>query len=435
MQRSVSAHTPSDCRHSGRFIPSDNGIGQLFRDYGEKYISVYRPSLLEIKLIRSIRVCKTPALGGRIYECNSCGEKKYVYYSCGNSRCPKCQGIKRIQWQDKIAGTLFKTPYVHMVFTMPHLLNGLARGNSYAVYNCLMRSAWSSLKECCEDEKNLGAIPGAVMVLHTFGSDLKYHVHVHALVSFGGIDHTDQWRWPKRKRKIVPFRQIRGVFRKHFLERLQSIYGQLDSRYNYKDLCDELMKKSWCVHAEPATVNTKVIGEYLGKYICRIGLSKNRFHYDRVNNEVTILFKDYRNKDQQNGHAPKAELKMQPLAAILQIVQHCSPAYFQKCRYYGLHSSACKIKYQNKIPECIKNNPKSIRTLFQILHQMLGLQGLACSHCGAPDFQVTVIAADKKWITSWLNTIPGNKGSPFANSYKPSYISVHHGNEMLFSSL
>ena len=183
-----------------------------------------------------------------------------------------------MQWQDRLSNKILNVPYQHIVFTMPHKLNSLARSNSWKLYNCLIRSAWSSLMSGAKDKRNLGALPGAIMVLHTFGSDLKYHVHVHALVTFGGMLPEGQWVWPKNKRKIVAYRQIRTQFRQDFIERLSGLYGELKTRIPFSELEAELKEKPWCVHAEPPTANTKTIEEYLGKYICRIGLSKNRFH-------------------------------------------------------------------------------------------------------------------------------------------------------------
>ena len=121
MQGEISTHPPSDCRHDLGFTPEDNGLGGLFRDYGEAYIRSYKPGLVEIKLIRSIRVCKTPALGGTVYTCKGCKSKRYIYFSCGNSRCPKCQGIKRIQWQDKIASRLLKCPPISISSSPCHI--------------------------------------------------------------------------------------------------------------------------------------------------------------------------------------------------------------------------------------------------------------------------------------------------------------------------
>ena len=297
----VTRYPSPHCRHNSRFVADDNGIGQLFRDYGEEYINIFNPSRVEIKLIRSIRICKTPHMGGKAYICKGCNHKKYVYFGCGNSRCPKCQGVKRMQWQDKLANKILKSPYQHITFTMPHILNTLARNNPTAIYNILMKSAWKTLKQCCSDSANLGAVPGAIMVLHTFGSDLKYHVHslsrflsgIHSLLTFGGIDSEGGWQWPKRKKKLVPFRQMRKTYRKIFIKSLSKQYSSLQANLPFDIIEKDLLKKQWCVHAEPPTTNTKVIQEYLGRYICRIGLSKKKFLYDQKHQLVTLSFKDY----------------------------------------------------------------------------------------------------------------------------------------------
>ncbi|NND05252.1 MAG: hypothetical protein HKN87_02640 [Saprospiraceae bacterium] len=267
-----------------------------------------------------------------------------MYFGCGNSRCPKCQGIKRLQWQDKLSGKILKCPYQHIVFTLPHRLNGLAKRNPTQIYNSLMRSAWSSLSECALNQRNLGALPGAIMVLHTFGSDLKYHVHVHALVTFGGLSKDGRWCWPRRKNKIVAFRQMRSTFRSHFLKRLAASYNELNTREPLRQLTEDLLAKSWCVHCEPPTTNTQVIQEYLGRYICRIGLGKNRFHYDKIHQQVTLSYKDYRKRSSPTDKVPMATKQLSPLVAIDQIMAHCLPLYFQKCRYYGLHASATYVR-------------------------------------------------------------------------------------------
>lgn len=424
MHGSLQTRQTPHCGHAAQFVDEDNGLGALFREHGERYISVYRPDNTKIKLIRSIRICKTPALGGKRYTCKGCAKESYVYFGCGNSRCPKCQGIKRLQWQDRLSNKILRCPYQHIVFTMPHRLNGLAKRNASCLYNCLMRSAWSSLAKCARDAGNLGALPGAVMVLHTFGSDLKYHVHVHALVTFGGLTKNGLWRWPQRKRKIVPFRQIRAVFRQDFIKRLSNQYEQLNIKEPLADLVRDLMAKSWCVHAEPPTANTKTIQEYLGRYICRIGLSKNRFHYDKVHQQVTLTYKDYRNKPTPDCRSvPTAIKTLEPLVAIDQMMTHCLPPYFQKCRYYGLHATATQQKVSDQLPTKIKNNTHTIRTVFQLISAMLGMEVLACPLCKGTDFQVTTIASDSSWIYTYLR-IPNSRASPHLYPHGSAFCSA-----------
>ena len=156
---------------------TQNDLGRIFRDYGEQYISNYTPDLKKIKLIRAMRVCKSPALGGRAIVCKSCQHHHYVYNSCGHSHCPICQAIKREQWIDKLKNELLNVPYVHMIFTLPHQLHSLARANKSTIYSLIMTTAWKTVKVLAADPKNIGGLPGMISVLHTFGSDLKYHIH------------------------------------------------------------------------------------------------------------------------------------------------------------------------------------------------------------------------------------------------------------------
>ena len=171
------------------------------------------------------------------------------------------------------------------------------------------------------------------------------------------------------------------------------------------------MAKSWCVHAEPPTANMKVIQEYLGSYICRIGLSKNRFHYDSVHKRVTLTFKDYRNKKDTDSTVPMNYKQLPPIVAIDQIMAHCLPPYFQKFRYYGLHASATYRKVSTNLPICIKNNSQTVRTVFPIITAMLGLEDLACDNCNSKVFHKSIIAADRSWKYNWL-PMPHSRGSP-----------------------
>lgn len=317
-----------------------------------------------------------------------------------------------MQWQDKLASKLLKCPYVHITFTLPSEFRSLARRNPTEIYNCLFRSAWSSLKETTAETKNLGATPGAVMVLHTFGSDLKYHIHIHCMVTFGGLNDQGEWKWPIQKKKIVGYRQIRAAFRRHFLERLLSIYPNLLTTQSYEDLKTEVTKKSWCVHAEPPTCNTDRLKEYLGKYICRIGLSKQRFHYDEVNQKVTLSCKDYKKQKSPEVPPPMTTVNISPLVAIAKIMQHCLPRYFQKSRYVGLHSNSRSKSIKEQLPQTIKNNGQTVRTVMQIMRAMLGLEATQCSVCQNDQFTLSGIPRDTDWLHTWLQIPDHTRGSP-----------------------
>lgn len=382
-------------RFNGHPVQNLNSIGQLFRDYGEDYISGYQPSGQQIKLIRAIRVCRTPVLGWHIIRCKDCCNQKYVYNSCGHSQCMICQSIKREQWVDKLKSSLLEVPYVHCVFTLPHQLNGLARANKSEMYSMLLKSSWKAIYKIGQ---TYGATPGMSSVLHTFGSDLKYHIHVHALVTFGGLKESGEWEYPKHKYKLDKFRSICAIFKRTCMESLrkQVKANKLSYHSNIEPLLSEVSKIRWVVHSTRPTMNTSLIENYLGRYINRIAVSSSRMKYIEEQQQVQLIYNDYKNQ-QPGMAAPKLIKILKPLEAIHQILQHVLPGYFQKSRNYGLHHHSTVIK--QAIPPALKRNPMTIRTVFQILHQLLQINPYQCSECGSDNYKIIEFAGDKSWWT------------------------------------
>ena len=378
------------------------------RDFGEAYIKTYTPYREQINLIRAMRICKSPALGGKVIICKQCSKKHYVYFSCGHSHCSICQSIKREQWLDKLRSELYKVPYVHTTFTLPHDLNGLARKNPSMIYGLLMRSAWKTIKQVSKEDANIGALPGMISVLHTFGSDMKYHVHVHCLVTFGGLTEKGEWKYPKRKYKIARYRQLCGVYRSVFLKSLKRLFEkkELDYHLSYEELTKELSKKRWVVHNTRPTIDTKVLEEYLAKYINRVAITNSRLQYAKTQKKVFLIYNDY--KRQKSGEAaPKAMRQLDPLMAIHQIMQHVLPPYFQKSRRYGLHSPATKKRLSEVMPDKIKRNGQTIRTLLEILTQLLKQQPYKCANCQSTEYDIEEIKPDKSWICQYISISNG----------------------------
>ena len=312
-----------------------------------------------------------------------------------------CQSIKREQWVDKLKNRLLKVPYVHTVFTLPHQLNSLARNNDSIIYSLIMKVAWMTIKA-------IGAkadyIPGMTSILHTFGSDLKYHIHVHALVTFGGLSKGGEWCYPKDKHKIDKFRSICAIYKDIFIKNLRCLHksGQLSCHNNFEALISEVEKIRWVVHSTRPTMNTKVIEDYLAKYINRIAVSNKRLNYIKDSEKVVLLHNDYKN--QQAGQvAPKAYKIMDPLVAINQILQHVLPPYFQKSRSYGIHNSSSKTK--DNIPNTLKRNGQTIRTVFEIITELMKLNPYKCEVCGANNHHIDIIKPDKSYILTYI-TIP-----------------------------
>ena len=373
------------------------------RDYGEEYIKQYRPDLNVIKLIRAMRVCKTPALGGRNIHCNKCQHDHYTYFSCGHSHCPICQSIKREQWADKIKKELYATPYVHITFTLPHDLNGLARSNPTVIYGLLMRCSWMTINQLSLNPINIGAKPGMISVLHTFGSDMKYHVHTHNLVTFGGLKE-GAWYYPKLKNKIARYRQMSSTFRFIFLTELKRLYDKNLIKYHqgYNEVIYEVKSKRWVVHNTYPTMDTSIIENYLARYINRIAISNSRITYIKHTQKVRIEYNDYKNQ-KTNQAAPKAYRNLDPLTTINQIMQHVLPPYFQKSRRYGIHASATKRAIKDSIPKAVKRNGKTVRTVLEILTQLLKEIPYRCEVCKSTDHTIIEVKPDKMWIQKYLH--------------------------------
>ena len=394
----------SNCGHGNR-VPPDSTIGALFRDYGEAYIKSYQPNLTTIKLIRSIRVCRTPALGGHKMTCKGCGDVRYQYHSCGNNQCPQCQGVKRKQWEDRLSTKMLAVPYVHTTFTLPHELNGLARRNRKEVYSLLLRSCWKTIEKLCKEEKNVGARPGMTAVLHTWGSDLKYHIHVHCLVTFGGLSAAPKpvWKWPKRKGSLAKYWDMCSTYRKVFLAGLKVLMEKKAVVYHrtYESIEEELGKIRWVVHNTRPTADTKVIEAYLSRYICRIGITNSRLTYDASGKNVQIKYNNY-NAQEKGKPAPKAYRNLAPLVAMQLILQHQVPPYFHRVRHTGLHAGVAYKKIKDQLPSELKRNGKTVRTVIQILKEILKKEPRCCEQCGGFDFEEVSIANDSSYLCQFI---------------------------------
>ena len=385
----------------------------MFRAHGERYIQAYKPHQRAIAFIRSVRLCRTPGLGRIVYTCKGCGEQVTIYKSCGNSQCPVCQSIKREQWADALQGKLLRIPYVHLVFTMPHQLNGLARSNKSAVYSILMRAAWKTVQAQMKDKT---VLPGMTAVLHPFGSDMKYHVHVHALVTFGGLEPSGKWVYPTHRYWIASFRKMCGTFKAISLQLIRKDIAQkkITSQQGNEDLLHEVGKIRWVVHSTRATTQTDVLKSYLARYINRIAISNNRLKYLAQTDEVAILYNDYRNQ-QNECAAPKAIKHLDPLTAIHQIIQHVLPRHFQKSRHYGLHHTCTLIR--NQAEEAIKAHPATVRTALQIITALLKRELYQCDYCQGQSFIKTEYPPDRIYLGQYL--APGTERAPPTSWRRP----------------
>jgi len=285
-----------------------------------------------------------------------------------------------------------------------------------------MSTAWNTVKTLAVDPSNIGGLPGMINVLHTFGSDLKYHIHTHCLVTFGGIDSNNEWQYPKRKDKIARYRQINATYRKLFIHalRLLNNSGQLTYHADLETLLTELENKTWVVHNTKPTIDTSTLENYLARYINRVAISKSRVEYIKDHKQVKILYNDYANQI-EGKPAPKKYKILNPLSFIHQFMQHVLPEYFQKSRRYGLHASATKRKYEGLIPQAIKRNGHTIRTVMQIITQLIKDKPFVCAMCENTDYEIILVTQNKEWIHRFIN-VPTPRPPPLSKpDISPSF--------------
>ena len=221
---------------------------------------------------------------------------------------------------------------------------------------------------------------------------------------------------------MARYREINSTYRKLFIHELRSLNnsGQLTYHQDLETLLTELENKTWVVHNTKPTIDTSILENYLARYINRVAISKSRVEYLEEHKQVKILYNDYANQIEGKA-APKKHKIVNPLSFINQFMQHVLPAYFQKSRRYGLHASATKRKYEGLLPQAIKRNGHTIRTVMQILTQLIKDKPYFCEKCQSTDFEIIIVTQNKEWIHRYIN-VPNPRPPPLLKSdISPSF--------------
>lgn len=282
------------------------------------------------RLLLSVRACRTPALGGHVLVCPTCGKKKEVFHSCRNRHCPNCQAQAQDEWIADRAKAMLPLPHFHVVFTLPAQLRTLCRTYPRAMYDLLLRSCGDVLVELGRDV--LGAQLGVTIVLHTWTRDLSYHVHAHCIVSAGGWDSAAQlFRPVRRKDYLFPAARMKAMFCARLLRGLRGLVqqgvvalpGSLPFAAFEASLPD---KKSWVVYVKRPFGRFQHVLAYLGRYTHRVGISNSRLR-DVTDNDVTFATRDGKTCTLSHDDFTR------------RFLQHVLPDGLKKIRHYGLYAS------------------------------------------------------------------------------------------------
>jgi len=363
-------------------------IQQIF-DFGWKdYYTSYQPSSVQSKAARSIINCKSGRLGCNISICQECGHTELHHNSCRNRNCPNCQAILKELWIDQRKSEVIDTPYFHVVFTLPAELNPLVYANQELLYSLLHRCCAQTLLELSSHPKYLGAVPGIIQVLHTWGQELNFHPHIHCIVSGGGLS-----KEMKLKKSgngfFIPAKVLGNKFRGKLLDCINEYYlhgrlcfsscERLRNSYAWKELRDSLYTKQWCPDIRETFNGFGNAIEYLGRYTHRIAITNTRLK------SVTAQSVTFSAKDYKNGSVLK-DVTLSCKEFIRRLMMHVLPSGFQKIRYYGFLNNRSKQK-NLKIIFLIQGHQKfkaalSGLSMEEVLKQVWGHDIRICPECG-----------------------------------------------------
>ena len=277
-------------------------LAAIVRAHGAAFRAAHRLCAVQHRALRAIERCRTAALGGELRQCDACGTQRYVYHSCRNRHCPKCQTRAKERWLAARRAELLPVPYYHLVFTLPHELNALAQGNPRALYAMLFAAASETLLEFGRNPRWLGGEIAATLVLHTWGQTLTQHLHVHCLVAAGALSPSGAWM-RSRRGFLFPVKALSIVFRAKFLATLGAALARgrllltggaaaLSEPRAQRTLLAELRAKPWVVYAKRPSAGPEQVLQYLGRYTHRTAICNERL-VSLDPQTVRFRYKDY----------------------------------------------------------------------------------------------------------------------------------------------
>ena len=368
-------------------------VADIFRAHGPSWRHEQRGHLSvgQLKGMSAIESCRSAALGGHALRCSACAQPQIAYNSCRNRHCPKCQSSAAQRWLDARQADLLPVDYYHVVFTLPASISAIAYTNKEVVYGLLFDLAAETLRTIAADPKHLGARIGVTLVLHTWGSALTHHPHVHGIVPGGGLA-LDAERWvPCKPGFFLPVRVLSRLFRRRFLEELSAAHGrgQLHFFGEHADLADPatfadwlapLRQCEWVVYAKRPFAGPAAVLAYLSRYTHRVAIANSRL-LALDERGVTFRWKDYR----AEGRTRHKTMSLSSAEFMRRFLLHVLPGGFHRIRHYGLLANARR-----------KSNLATARTLLHqpapaVAHSSEAPTGTGhaqptfrCRHCGAP---------------------------------------------------
>jgi hypothetical protein len=327
-------------------------VADIFRNHGAAWraANAGHVSLDQMKAMSAVERCRTAALGGHVARCqnDACGHTTIAYNSCRNRHCPKCQGAAARDWMEAREAELLPVPYFHVVFTLPAGIADIAYHNKRVIYGLLFKAAAEAMQTIAADPKHLGAKIAVTSVLHTWGSTMTHHPHVHMIVPGGGLS-ADGTKWIAcRKGFFLPVRVLSKLFRRLMLEKLTAahasgklnfygLYARLADARAFKRFLRPARRSKWFVYAKRPFAGPRAVLAYLSRYTHRVAISNRRLIKADANT-VTFKVKNYR----VDGPGRYTTMTLATEEFIRRFLIHVLPKGLHRIRHYGLFASSVK---------------------------------------------------------------------------------------------
>lgn len=367
------------------------GLAEVLRAHGPAYLAAHPLSVAKAKVWRAILACRTAALGGHVQTCDTCGTTRHVYHSCRNRHCPRCQTRAKEAWLAARRREVLPVPYFHLVFTLPHDLNGLIGQCPRALYEMLFGAVSATLSEFAANPRWLGGSAAFSLLLHTWKQDLERHVHVHALVAGGALKANGQWVVAKRG-FLFPNTALSAVFRGKFVTALKR--ARQDAKLQgasiladrpWRELLARIHRHDWVVYAKAPLGGAAQVLEYLGRYTHRVAISNERIlgmQADSVRLRV---------RDSAHGNR-KRTLSVPAHTFIERFFLHVLPKGFKRIRHYGVlgpAGKAAKLAQARAALSAPTPNRLVVESLEAFMQRIDRIEWSRCAHCAKGRFVPT----------------------------------------------
>ena len=370
------------------------GLAEVLRRHGSAYLAAHPLSFAKAKVWRAILACRTPALGGHVDVCDTCGTTRRVYFSCRNRHCPQCQRRAKEAWLAARRREVLPVPYFHLVFTLAHDLNGLIGQCPRVLYEMLFGAVSATLTEFAANARWLGGTSSFTLVLHTWKQDLGRHVHAHALMAGGALGIEGRWVAAKPG-FLFPVKALSKVFGGKFVAALKAARqdGKLNeaqlAEHAWGDLLARVHRNDWVVYAKEPPGGPEQVLDYLGRYTHRVAISNERI----INigaDTVSVRVRDWAHGNRRRTLSVPAQ------TFIERFLLHVLPKGFKRIRHYGLIGpahKAARLASARAALDAPAPDPLVVESVEAFMRRIDQHQRMRCPHCGKGQFVTTATIA------------------------------------------